>query len=117
MSAIRSGPGALAGAAEADLDIPEDPDPARRNCTSRATGDNDFVRRLRRQRQIETVYLLGAHVVDELIDEIARHHDLREDIDRRLAMYAAFAPVAVAVAVAHGDKFAPPPLHVVGDGG
>jgi len=68
-----------------------------------------------RQRQIEAVYLLGARVVDELIDQIARHHDLREDIDRRLAMYAAFAPVAVAVA--HGDKFAPPPLRVVGDGG
>jgi hypothetical protein len=113
MSAMRSGPGVLEGAPEADPDLAEGPDPARRS--SRAARD-DLVRRLRQQRQIDAVYLLGARVVGELFDEIAGHYlDIAGDVDQRLARYAALDPVAVAVA--GGDKFAPLPLHVVGDGG
>ena len=46
---------------------------------------------LRRQRQCELIWRLGARVFFELIDELDRHHCL-EGLDRRLERYAALNP-------------------------
>ncbi len=69
---------------------------------------------LRRQRQVETICWLGSRVVAELLDELARHHGIAADIDRRLARYAACDPVLLAAT--GGDRF-PPGIWAVGDRG
>lgn len=69
-------------------------------------------RRLRRQRQIERLHHLGVRAVFELFDELARHHGIGDDIDRRLARYAALDPAVLAVV--GGDRFAAAPLRAVG---
>jgi hypothetical protein len=108
----RSGPGAPVGAADADLDLSEGPDPTRRSCAWRAAGDDDFVNRLRRQRQIEAIHRLGARVIGKLLDEISRYHGIGDDIDRRLARYTRLPNLSLLRAVG-GDRFPPVPLHAV----
>jgi hypothetical protein len=71
-------------------------------------------RRLRRQQQVEQVHRLGARVVFELLDELDRHHDLGDALDRRLARYAALDP-GILPAVG-GDKFALAPMRLVEGG-
>ena len=43
--------------------------------------------RLRRQHLARQVHRLGARVLFEVLDEIARQHGIDEDVDRRLAAY------------------------------
>jgi hypothetical protein len=60
--------------------------------------------RLRRQRHVKCICRLGPRVVFELLDEIGRHHGIADDIDRRLARYAAID--LVIVAAVGSDQFA-----------
>jgi hypothetical protein len=53
---------------------------------------------LRRQLLIERIHRLGPRVVLELIDELARRHELGPDLDARLERYAAADPLAFAIA-------------------
>ena len=69
------------------------------------------LRRLRRRQQVEHIYALGSRVIFELIDEIDRHHGLRDDINQRLARYAKLDPGIVAVVGA--DKFPPLPVRLL----
>jgi hypothetical protein len=48
--------------------------------------------RLRRRRQCELIWRLGARVFFELIDELDRRHGLGADLDARLARYARLDP-------------------------
>jgi hypothetical protein len=65
-------------------------------------------RRLRRQRNARSVHRLGARVLFELVDELARHYPkFADDIDRRLERFAEVDPDALGRV--GGDKFAPPP--------
>ena len=68
--------------------------------------------RLRRQRLTERVHRLGARVMFELVDEIARHHGLGDDLDRRLERYAGLdlAPLAEL----SGDRFPASLMPIVG---
>jgi hypothetical protein len=66
---------------------------------------------LRRRQQVEHIYALGSRVIFELIDEIDRHHGLRDDINQRLARYAKLDPGIVAVVGA--DKFPPLPVRLL----
>jgi hypothetical protein len=68
-------------------------------------------RRLRRQRQVEWI-CRTPRLVDELLEEIARHYDLGDDIDQRLGKYTRLD--SELLHALGGDKFAPLPLHVVG---
>jgi hypothetical protein len=69
--------------------------------------------RLRRQQLARRVHRLGARVVFELIDEIARHHDdLADDIDRRLASYASLNREVLQAT--GGDRFPPSPTRAIG---
>jgi len=76
--------------------------------------EQNLLRLLRRQREIEAVHRLGARVVGELLDEIARHHGIGDDIDSRLARYANIDPRVLWVV--GGDHFAALPIHLVNDG-
>ena len=67
--------------------------------------------RLCRERQVERICRIP-RLVAELLDEIARHHGLAEDIDRRLAAYAALDPDLLHQV--GGDRFAPAPIRAVG---
>lgn len=50
-------------------------------------------RTLCRQRQVEAIHRLGARVVFEFVDEIARRHsEIADDLDARLARYANVNP-------------------------
>jgi hypothetical protein len=50
-------------------------------------------RTLCRQRQVEAIHRLGARVVFEFVDEIARRHsEIATDLDARLARYANIDP-------------------------
>ena len=62
---------------------------------------------LRRQRQIEHVYLLGARAVGELLYEVAEGGDL----DRALAAYERLTPALLAAMGA--DRFPPSPIHEI----
>jgi hypothetical protein len=114
MAAKYIGPGALAGATEAGVFI------AGRQFTPNTTiirrspprQSADALRRLRWQRYVEAIHPLGARVEFEFWDEVARHHpDLVDDLDQRLAKYAALNPeILVALGA---DKFAPMPIRVV----
>jgi hypothetical protein len=50
--------------------------------------------------------------VFELVDELDRHHALGDDLDRRLARYAAVNPQILAAV--GGDRFPEAPLRAVG---
>jgi hypothetical protein len=69
-------------------------------------------RRMRREHLARRVHRLGPRVVAELLDEIARHHGLHSDIDRRLERYARLDPALLRALGA--DKFPPSPIRVVG---
>jgi len=69
------------------------------------------LRRLRRQRQVETI-CRTPRLVFELVDEIARHHpEIAEDINRRLAAYAGIDTGTLRAV--GGDKFPPTILRPV----
>jgi hypothetical protein len=67
--------------------------------------------RLRRQRQCEAIWRLGARAVFELIDEIDRYSTLGDDLDRRLSRYAALDPELIEALSC--NKFPPAPLRIV----
>ena len=71
----------------------------------------DALRRLRGQRRVEFVHTLGARVCFELLDEIARHHGIGEDVDARLARYAKLDRRLVGATGA--DRFAAAPIWAV----
>ena len=66
---------------------------------------------LRRQRQVVALHRLGARATFELLDELDRRHRLGEDLDERLARYAAIEP-SVLRAIG-GDRFPPNPTRGV----
>lgn len=72
----------------------------------------DLARAMRRQRHVERLCRIP-RLVAELLNEIGRHHSIADDIDRRLALYAAVDPAMLAAVGA--DRF-PTRLWVVGDG-
>lgn len=67
--------------------------------------------RLRREHLARQLHRSGNRVVFEFIDEIARTHDLGNDLDRRLEGYALLDPKLLRAVGA--DRFAPIPLHGV----
>jgi len=68
--------------------------------------------RLRRQRHALLLHRLGERVVFEFLDELARHHpEIADDIDRRLAWYAAIDPGMLRAV--GGDRMPPTPLRLV----
>jgi hypothetical protein len=68
---------------------------------------------LRRQLQVERICRIP-RLVAELLDEIARCHDLRDDIDGRLSAYADLDHDLLAALGA--DSFAQRPLRAIGGG-
>ena len=76
--------------------------------------ESQVVRRLRRQRQVEQIYRLGARIVFELLDELDRYHDLCDDLDLRLKRYATLDPGVLAALGA--DRFPHPVIRVAGGG-
>jgi hypothetical protein len=69
--------------------------------------------RLRRQHLARSVHRLGARVLFELLDEIARQHGIAEDVDRRLAAYVDRLSPQMLRATG-GDRFPPSPTRVIG---
>ncbi len=70
--------------------------------------------RLRRRHLVQQVHGLGGRVMDELVDEIVRHHpDIAADIDERLDAYARLTPELLRLT--GGDRFPPWSPHLVGD--
>ena len=67
--------------------------------------------RLRRRRQCELIWRLGARVFFELIDELDHRRGLGADLDARLARYARLDPEILAAIGA--NQFPPAPLHIV----
>lgn len=71
---------------------------------------------IRRQHLARSLHRLGARVLFEFIDELARHHpNLGEDIDDRLAAYTERLSHNLLVATG-GDRFPHSPMRVVGAG-
>jgi len=66
-------------------------------------------RRMRRQRQVERIWRLGARVVFELLDELDRSHAL-PDLDARIERYSRLDPDVIRAVQA--DRF-PPAIHLV----
>ena len=69
-------------------------------------------RRLRRQRLVQRLYRLGPRAVFELVDEIGRRHGITDEVDRRLAAFAALD--AEILAITGGDKFPAAPMRAIG---
>ena len=67
--------------------------------------------RLRRQRAVERICAIP-RLVDELLDEIGRHHGLEDDIASRLHRYAALDHGLLAAI--GGNGFPPLPTRLVG---
>jgi hypothetical protein len=72
----------------------------------------DYGSRTARERDIAHLCGLGTRSVAEFLAEIARAHDIADDIARRLDLYRRLSPEMVAVARA--DRFAPAPTREVG---
>jgi hypothetical protein len=107
----RSGPGAAGAATEAGDQVcrGRQPDITRDHVAPIGRGGGSL-RALRRQRQVERIHRLGPRAISELLDEIARHNGIGEDIDRRLERYA-----AADREILHwigGDKFPPNPIRM-----
>jgi hypothetical protein len=68
---------------------------------------------LRRQRHVETICRIP-RLVGELLDEIARHYDIADDIDARLEKFAGLDLELLRALGA--DVFPARPLHVIGGG-
>jgi hypothetical protein len=70
-------------------------------------------RRLRRQRAVERVHRLGARVVFELLDDLARSYpEIADELDEQLARFVRLEPDILAAL--GGDRFALPPTRLVG---
>jgi hypothetical protein len=69
---------------------------------------------LRRRRQVQAVHRLGSRTVGELLDEITRHHGIADDINRRLARYAAIDPEILRAF--GGDRWPSAPVWIVRNG-
>jgi hypothetical protein len=114
MAAKYDGPGALAGAAEAGVFIAGRQFAPNTTIASHSPPRQsaDALQRLRWQRYVEAIHPLGARVEFEFIDELVRHHpEIADDLDERLAQYAALNPdILVALG---GDRFPATPLHAV----
>ena len=67
----------------------------------------DMAARLKRQRQIEHLHLLGPRAVGELLHEVSE----AEDLDRGLEAYARLSPDLLEAL--NGDRFPPLPIHEV----
>jgi hypothetical protein len=80
----------------------------------RTSAERQAQQRLRRQHLAGQIYRLGARALFEFLDEIARHHRLGEDIDRRLEKFASIDPALLSAV--GGDRFAPAPMRLVGGG-
>jgi hypothetical protein len=71
---------------------------------------------LRRRSQVEAIRRLGPRALAELLDELRRHHPaIAEDIDQRLARYAALDPQILASV--GGDRWPAVPIHAIGGAG
>jgi hypothetical protein len=71
-----------------------------------------LARGLRRRRQVEAIWLLGARVVFELLNEIERYG--LDNLDARLARYAALDQDVIHLVGA--DRFPYPPTRLVAGG-
>jgi hypothetical protein len=69
------------------------------------------IARLRRQHLTRVLHGFGARTTFEFIDELARHHGIGDDLDERLAKYAALDPTIVRLV--GGDRFPPHPPRAV----
>ena len=69
--------------------------------------------RLRRQREVARICRIPRLVL-ELLDEVGRHYGIADEIDDRLARFAALDPDILAAV--GGDKFVPVPTRLVGGG-
>ncbi len=68
---------------------------------------------LRFRRHVEELYCKGPRVLAEFLGEIAATHSLRTPIERLLEQYLAIDDAALELTA--GDRFAPVPLHEVGN--
>ena len=68
--------------------------------------------RLRQQRAVEHICKIP-RLVDELLDEIGRHHGIEQDIAARLERYAALDPEVLCVFGA--DRFPALPMRIISD--
>jgi hypothetical protein len=62
---------------------------------------------------VDRLYALGPRAVGELLAELAGEHLIRVPIERKLERYAAALDPAILRAIG-GDRFPPPPIHLVG---
>jgi succinylglutamate desuccinylase len=98
--------GDLAGAAGIQSDLEH-------RLNSRPPQIAQYPAHLRRQRHVERVQRLGGRVVFEFVDELARHHpEIADDLDQRLARYAALDPGVLHALGA--DRFPASPTRPVG---
>jgi hypothetical protein len=65
----------------------------------------------RLQRLVGRVHALGPRAIAELLDELARHHDLEPEIIALLERYGRLSPAQLRVTSA--DRLPPLPLHRV----
>jgi hypothetical protein len=70
--------------------------------------------RLRRQHLASSLHRLGARPLFEFIDEIARHHGIGGDLDKRLERYARLDREVLHLV--GGDRFVRKPLRVIAGG-
>jgi hypothetical protein len=68
--------------------------------------------RLRRQRTVKRIGLLGARIICELLGALDCYHNLGADLESRLASCAELDPEILRALA--GDQFAQVPLRVVG---
>jgi hypothetical protein len=78
---------------------------------SHASFTRPHIQNQARRRHVERLHHLGPRVVYELLDEIARHHDIGADVDRRIARYAELDPTLLAIL--GGDRFPASPMRLV----
>ena len=84
-----------------------------RTVDSRKILRHQAARRLRRQELARQLHQLGARTVFEFVDEIARAHDVGDDLDRRLERYAGRLDPELLRATG-GDRFPAAALRIVG---
>ena len=75
--------------------------------TRKASDTTDMAARLKRQRQIEHLYLLGPRAVGEFLNEVSE----AEALDRGLEAYARLTPGMLKTL--DGDRFPPIPVYEV----
>ena len=72
---------------------------------------SQYPAQMRRQRHVERICRIP-RLVAELLDEIARHHGIRDDLDRRLERFAGLDPELLHALGA--DAFPASPTRLVG---